>query len=250
MSESFKDHFSTVAGHYAGNRPGYPPELFAWLAGQCTERGLAWDCGAGTGQASVELARHFERVEATDASAAQIAQATPCPGVVYRQARAEASGLVAGSVDLIVVAQALHWFDLEAFYAEVRRVLKPGGVVAAWSYGVLSVEGEGVNALVQDFYHHEVGPHWPPERCHVENGYRDLFFPFAAIPAPTFAMRALWHLDSLLGYFSSWSATAQYCKVRGIDPVALLRPRLRAIWGDADRPRWVEWPLVLRAGRL
>ncbi|MBF0215105.1 MAG: class I SAM-dependent methyltransferase [Magnetococcales bacterium] len=250
MNQAFKDHFSSVAGHYARSRPGYPGELFAWLAEVCGARELVWDCGAGTGQASVGLADHFARVWATDASAAQVAQATPHPGIVYRRAEAGASGLETASVDLIVVAQALHWFDLEAFYAEARRVLKPDGVLAVWSYGVLRVEGEAVNEVVQHFYHQEVGAFWPPERRHVEEGYRSLPFPFAAIPAPAFAMTAHWSLEQLLGYFSSWSATAEYRQQRGVDPVARLRPRLLPLWGEAESQRRVDWPLSLRAGRV
>ncbi|MBF0340634.1 MAG: class I SAM-dependent methyltransferase [Magnetococcales bacterium] len=246
---SFQDHFATVATRYAQSRPGYPPELFAWLAGQCPARELAWDCGAGTGQASVALAEHFSRVVATDGSAAQIAQATPHARIDYRQAPAEQSGLPAGSVDLVVVAQALHWFDLERFYSEVRRVLKPEGVVAVWCYGVLRVAGVDVDDLVQHFYQHVVGPHWPPERRHVENGYRELAFPFQVIPPPDFAMAVEWPLEQLLGYFASWSATAHYQKCHDADPVALLAPRLRDAWGENHRLRRVEWPLSLRVGR-
>ncbi|MBF0628903.1 MAG: class I SAM-dependent methyltransferase [Magnetococcales bacterium] len=250
MTSSFQDHFSSVATRYAESRPGYPPELFAWLAGQCPGHTLAWDCGAGTGQASKGLAEHFERVWATDGSAAQIAQATPHPRIDYRCAQAEQSGLPPQSASLVVVAQALHWFDLPSFYAEARRVLQPEGVVAVWCYGVLRVEGEPVNDLVQHFYHQEVAAHWPPERRHVENGYRDLAFPFQAIPTPEFSMSAAWNLEQLLGYFSSWSATARYLKTLGSDPVAALRPRLAAVWGEATQPRRVQWPLSMRVGTV
>lgn len=245
----FKDHFSTVSDHYARSRPTYPPELFAWLAEQCRERDLAWDCGAGSGQASAALADFFTKVVATDASAGQIAQAQPHPRIDYRQARAEASGLESASVDLVTVAQALHWFDPEPFHAEVRRVLKPGGVVAAWCYGVLRVEGEAVNDLAWDFYANQVGPHWPPERRLVENGYRDLSFPFQGIEPPAFAITVAWNLEQLLGYFASWSATARYRQVHGVDPVERLVPGLRAVWGDPERSRRVTWPISLRVGR-
>lgn len=249
MSGNFKDHFSTVAQHYADCRPSYPPELFVWLAAQCAARDLAWDCGAGSGQAAMELARHFDRVIATDASAAQIAQAMPHARVEYRVASAEHSGLPNHCADLVTVAQALHWFDLERFYAEVRRVLKPGGVIAVWTYGVQQVESEAVNALVQQFYAEEVGPYWPPERHHVETGYRELAFPFQNIKPPNFAMRQRWNLEQLLGYFRSWSATARYLKERGVDPVGTLEPRLRAVWGAPEGLRTVTWPLALRVGR-
>jgi SAM-dependent methyltransferase len=250
MGGEFKDHFASVAAHYFQSRPTYPPALFDWLAGQCEARDLAWDCGAGNGQASLELVRHFTRVLATDASASQISQAIPHPRIEYRVAPAESSGLPDHGADLVVVAQALHWFDLDRFYGEVKRVLKPGGVVAAWSYGVLEVEGEAVNALVQHFYHDEVGQYWPPERRHVESGYRALAFPFQPITAPDFAMNLSWNLAQLLGYFRSWSATAAYIKAQGTDPVATLAPRLRACWGDAEKLRLVNWPLALLAGKV
>jgi len=249
MNGGFSDHFASVATHYADSRPAYPAALFDWLAAQCATRDLAWDCGAGSGQASVALARHFARVIATDASAAQIAQAQPDPRVEYRVAPAERSTLDDASADLVIVAQALHWFDLDRFYAEVRRVLRPGGVLAAWSYGVLAVEGEAVNAAVQHFYHDEVGPYWPPERRHVESAYRELPFPFERIAAPAFAMSLHWNLAQLLGYFRSWSATGRYIEQCGDDPVARLEPQLAACWGDVLETREIRWPLALLAGR-
>ncbi|MBF0426494.1 MAG: class I SAM-dependent methyltransferase, partial [Magnetococcales bacterium] len=188
MNEGFTDHFANVAAHYVDSRPTYPMELFTWLAEQCHEHTLAWDCGAGSGQASIELARHFERVIATDASAAQIAQAKPHPRIIYRVASAEESGLPTGSVDLITVAQALHWFDFERFFREVQRLLKPAGIFAAWSYGTLTISGTEVNDRVQHFYHHVVGPYWPPERHHVEAGYQTIPFPLTPLPAPPLSL--------------------------------------------------------------
>ncbi|MDE2259894.1 MAG: class I SAM-dependent methyltransferase [Betaproteobacteria bacterium] len=248
MNKNFNDHFGSVAADYVKNRPTYPPGLFDWLAGQCMSHDLAWDCGTGNGQAATALARYFDRILATDASAAQIAQAGGHPKIEYRVASAESSGIDNQCVDLVVIAQALHWFDLDCFYAEVTRILKPGGLVAAWSYGVLKVEGEEVNAMIQRFYHDEVGPYWPLERRHVETGYRDLSFPFIRIPAPSFAMSARWTLEQLLGYFRSWSATAHLIKDKGFDPVSSLELRLRDHWRDADQRRIVEWPLAILAG--
>ncbi|MEO5362677.1 MAG: class I SAM-dependent methyltransferase [Magnetococcus sp. DMHC-8] len=250
MTNGFKDHFSAVATHYLHHRPAYPSALFDWLANQCEAHDLAWDCGAGSGQAAIELGRLFKCVLATDASAAQIAQAVWHPRVTYRQAQADGSGLDDRSVDLVVVAQALHWFALEPFYAEVRRVLKPAGLLAVWSYGVLHVADDAVDALVQRFYQNDVGPYWPSERRHVENGYRELAFPFCPVATPAFTMNVCWTLSQLLGYFRSWSATARYIQARGCDPVGLLEPHLRASWGDAEQPRTVAWPLALRVGRL
>ncbi len=246
----FSDHFGAVAGHYAEFRPHYPASLFAWLAAQCDRHALAWDCGTGSGQAAQALAAHFAQVHATDASAEQIAHAEAHAGVTYAVVPAERSGLADASTDLVTVAQALHWFDLPAFYAEVRRVLKPGGVVAAWTYGVHTTEGDAIDAAVRRFYHEVVGPYWPPERRHVENGYRELPFPFTRIPAPAFAMQVSWSLAQLLGYLGSWSATARLRKATGSDPLPALGQQLRPLWGDPAKTRIVRWPLSLLAGRL
>jgi SAM-dependent methyltransferase len=250
LAQPFDDHFAPVAGAYADFRPTYPAALFDWLAGIAPDRELAWDCACGSGQASVDLAARFERVVATDASAAQLAGAAAHARIEYRLAAAEASGLPDAAADLITVAQALHWFDRPRFYAEVCRVLKPGGVLAAWTYGVQTLADERVNAHVQHFYREIVGPYWPPERALVETGYRSLDFPFAELAVPAFAMTADWNLPRLLGYFASWSATGRYIQARGEDPVAALAERLTQAWGDPGATRLVTWPLAIRAGRI
>ena len=248
MHAAFADHFAPVANAYADFRPTYPAGLFDWLARLAPGRELSWDCACGSGQASVDLAGHFERVVATDASAAQLTGAPPHPRVEYRQAPAEASGLPPASVDLIAVAQALHWFDLDRFYGEARRVLRPAGVLAVWSYGIQAVEGEAVNAAVRHFYHQVVGPYWPAERVHVETGYHELAFPFPERAAPEFVMTARWSLPRLLGYFASWSATGRFIAARGADPAAALGIELAPLWGRPEQERRITWPLALRVG--
>ncbi len=245
----FTDHFAPLATDYASFRPTYPAGLFAWLAEVSPGGALAWDCAAGSGQASLDLARRFRRVIASDASEAQIAAAPHHPNVEYRVAPAESSGLADASVDLITVAQALHWFDLERFYAEARRVLAPDGVLAAWTYGVLHVAGEEIDRAVQTFYADTVGPYWPPERSLVESGYRTLPFPFAELSPPSFIMESEWNLAQLLGYFRSWSATGRFIAARGHDPVTELERMLAPLWGDPALCRRVSWPLSVRAGR-
>lgn len=249
MANAFEDHFASVASQYAASRPTYPAALFAWLATQCPRQSRAWDCGAGNGQATIGLAQHFDEVIATDASAAQLAEAPPHPRATYRVAPAEASGIEAGTVDLVTVAQALHWFDQARFAQEVRRVAAPGAVIAVWSYGVLQVEGDAPDRAVQQFYHDRLGAYWPAERRHVENGYRDLPFPFEPMPSPSFEMTANWGIDQLTGYLRSWSATARYIAAHGDDPVTELEHRLSALW-DASHSRQIRWPLMLRVGRI
>jgi SAM-dependent methyltransferase len=246
---SFKDHFSRLAAQYAAFRPAYPPAIFDYLAQVCRDRQSAWDCACGTGQATLALAERFHAVTATDASAQQVAAAPAHPNVTYRVARAEESGIESQSLDLVTVAQALHWFDLDLFYGEVQRVLKPSGVLAVWTYGPLQVDGNGIDALFQDFYWNIVGPYWPPERRFVEEGYRGLAFPFAEAAPPSFNMEAHWERAHLLGYLRTWSATARYADDKGIDPVEVLEERLAPLWVDAGSTRKVTWPLALRVGR-
>ena len=248
---SFTDHFARVSAQYASHRPTYPASLFTWLGTVTPGRQLAWDCATGTGQAAVALAEQFEQVWATDASASQIAAATPRSNISYRTAAADHSGLPDRSADLVTVAQALHWFELEPFYCEVRRVLKPEGILAVWTYGVFHAEGDGADAvqtLLDRFYHQTVGPYWPPERRHVENSYAELEFPFSELTPPEFSMMTAWTLDDLAGYLRSWSATSRYTEAQGSDPVTPLCAELATLWGAARRP--VVWPLSLKAGRI
>lgn len=245
----FKDHFSGHAADYTRYRPGYPRPLFAWLAGQVPGRTLAWDCATGNGQAAVGLAEFFATVIATDASAAQVAAATPHPQVRYAVAPAEASGIASHSVDLLTVGQALHWFDFPAFYAEAARVLKPGGVLGVWSYGLMQVS-PAVDAAVWRLYEPILGPYWPEERRYVEEQYRTLPFPCQEIASPRFAMEARWTLEQLMGYLGTWSAVRRYCNELGSDPLALIADELRAAWCDAGMQRQVVWPLSMRVGRM
>lgn len=249
MCQTFKDHFSGVANRYADFRPHYPGEIFDYLATLVPRTASVWDCAAGNGQATVDLAKRFARVVATDASKEQIASAKPISNVEYRVASAEQSGLPDASVALVTVAQALHWFDFGKFYAEVNRVLVPGGVIAVWAYGVNEVEGEEVNRLVQDFYENVVGPYWPPERKLVEEGYRTIPFPFEEITPPAFRMESRWTLDELVGYFSTWSATNRFIKAKGQNPLESLDKELARVWDERDQKRLVTWPLSLRVGR-
>lgn len=247
MSE-FKDHFSSASDRYAAYRPDYPAALFAWLASLCTERGTAWDCATGSGQAALGLATHFRQVVATDASAEQIRHAEPHPAIDYRVAPAEASGLGDHSVDIVSVAQAAHWFDLPRFYAEVTRVLKPGGMLALWGYGRMVLPGD-MDVPFRHFYSDTVGPYWPPERALIDDAYRSLDFPFAEIDAPAFHIEVDWSLPRLIAYLSTWSAVKRYQAAHGQDPLPALMAELMPMWGDADTAKKLQWPLFIRAGQ-
>lgn len=243
--QNFQDHFSGHAGDYAAFRPQYPKELFRFLAERCAQRGLAWDCATGNGQAALALAGYFEQVVATDASKQQLASAVSHPKVVYRATAAEDSGLQDASVDLLTVAQALHWFDIDAFLAEAGRVLKPGGLLAVWSYDLCRVES-AIDAVLRKMFD-EVENFWPPERVFVANRYRDVILPWPELTVPDFEMSQHWSVEQSLGYFRTWSATRRYQRARGRDPIALHAAELRELWGGGRRT--VRWPLTLRAAR-
>jgi len=242
----FKHHFSKQAADYAKFRPRYPKELFTWLGSIAPGTELAWDCATGNGQAAVELAQMFQRVVATDASEKQIANAERHPRIEYRVATAENSGFESGSADLITVAQAMHWFDLEKFYSEVRRVLKPRGVIAATAYKLATVS-TAIDAVVNRYYLKIVGKYWPAERVLVEK-FEELPFPFALFETPPFEMVAEWGVDQLLGYLRTWSATQRFIAAEKRDPLTEVETELREAWGE--QPRRVMWPLTLRVGRL
>ena len=249
MTQPFKDHFSQVSLGYRNFRPDYPPELFRWLSDLSPRRETALDCGCGTGQAAVALAPYFGKVYAVDPSAEQIAQATAMEGVTYLVAPAENTGLPAHSQDLVIAAQALHWFDFELFYPEVRRVARDGAVFAAFTYGLLTVNPE-IDDILGKLYHDILGGHWPPERRHVDEGYRNLPFPFREIPAPEFSMSAQWGLDHLLGYLATWSAVKEFKAVGGEDPLQPVEGEFRRAWGDGQSTNNVSWPLIIRVGYI
>ena len=211
----FQDYFSSHAAAYRAFRPAYPKALFTHLASIASGRELAWDCGTGNGQAAVALAEHFDRVFATDASADQVKNAERHPRVEYAVARAEECPLPDHCADLVTVAQALHWFDFDRFYAEVRRVCRPGGVLAVWTYELHSVN-PAVDAVLHRFQTEFVGPYWPPDRVWVDTHYRTIPFPFPELPAPRFEMTADWDLPRMLGYMSTWSATKAFVKREGV----------------------------------
>lgn len=242
---TFRDLFSDSASEYARFRPTYPDAVFRRLASLTPAHELAWDCATGNGQAAIPLAAHFDHVIATDASEEQITQAQPHPAVEYRIAHAESSGLEEDSVDLVCCAQAVHWFDIEAFYEEVGRVLKPGGVIALLTYALPHVSDD-IDSYIHAYANHILGPFWPTERTHVDAGYATLRFPFREVEMPTFEMEACWTADEMLAFLGTWSATTAYIRMMNADPRELIKADLRSRWGKQRLT--VTWQLKVRAG--
>ena len=250
MSElSFKDNFSKQSESYLKYRPQYPDELYSFLAGVCKERQLALDCGTGNGQAAVSLAKHFDQVVASDPSEAQIKNAIHASNVSYKVLKAEYSWLENKSVDLITVANALHWFRFELFYKEARRILKDGGVLATWCYGSpIHMQSAEINEVIRKLHDDVLGNFWLPENRLVEQKYKTIPFPFTEIEHPDFTMEKELNENDLLGLFHTWSAVQRYKDSKKLDPVAFIEKDLKTAWGKEEKQKF-KWELTLKLGR-
>lgn len=246
---NFEDHFSKQAATYAQFRPHYPAELFTYLAGQTAGHKLAWDCATGSGQAAQGLANYYDEVYATDASAEQISRAVSHERIVYRVEPAEETGLVSRSVDLVTVAVAVHWFDFDRFYAEVRRVLKPGGLIAVWTYSLPQIDPT-IDRLLADLDDRILSGYWPERIIYLKQKYRTLPFPFEELAPPEFSIDVDWALDQLLGFINSWSGVRRFEEHRGFHPLKTIWEDFLSAWGREDKIRSIRWQLYLRAGRV
>lgn len=245
---SYLELFSGHAEQYAAARPRYPDALYEWLAGVTAKRELAWDAATGNGQAAHGLVRHFARVIATDASADQLAHAEPHSRITYRQAAAESSGLESNSADVITVAQALHWLDLPAFFAEAVRVLAPGGVFAAWTYALARIS-PAIDAELRRLADVTLGNYWSDRRRLVDEGYRSVAIPFSELECPVAELTADWTLEQFAAYVRTWSAVQRFMRERARDPVDELVYTIAPFWGEPHERRIVRWPLSVRAGQ-
>lgn len=246
---TFKDHFSRQAAAYSAFRPSYPATLYQILAGLCPEHRLACDCATGNGQAAIGLASYFQQVVAFDASLRQLDGRRPAKNIRYLAAQAEQLPLKTGSTDLLAVAQAMHWFELPAFYAEARRVLRPGGIIAAWTYASSSVSSS-IDVLQRRFHTEVLGPYWPKERRLIEERYQNIPFPFQEIAIRPVIMECQWTMDQYLGYLSTWSAVQCYMEWHDEDPIEIIVEPLSRIWGEPGSKRRVSWPVTVRVGRI
>jgi ubiquinone/menaquinone biosynthesis C-methylase UbiE len=243
-----KDYFSGHAKNYAAFRPTYPDELYAFILKHVANKQNAWDCGTGNGQVAGQLAKHFKHVDASDISQKQIEQAPKVENISYHVCPAEKTPFPDNRFDLITVAQALHWFDLEKFYGEVKRVAADGAIIATWGYGLNSVDRD-TDELMLDFYSNTTGPYWDPARRLVENKYEGLPFPFEPISFPDFSIAVKWTLEDYIGYLRTWSATQAYIKANTIDPTVELFEKMSAFW-EPDEFRTVAFPVFGLMGRV
>ena len=244
---TFADHFSEKSEQYAASRPTYPAALFAAIAAAAPASERAWDCATGTGQAAVGLAAHFGQVEATDASEQQIANGAAHPRVRYSAQLAEHTDFANGSFDAVTVAQALHWFDFDRFYGEVRRVLRPGGVIAAWAYDWSRVT-PAVDFALERHLLVKIRPYWPEQVSRMQSSFMQMPFPFAPVALPPLEIEMAWTLPQYLAYMETWSATRAYVAEHGRAVLGETEAAMRAAWGDAPI-RTVTMPLHVRCGR-
>jgi SAM-dependent methyltransferase len=247
-SSTFEDHFSNQSQLYAQYRPSYPGEIYAYLASIAPGRSLGWDCGTGNGQAAVGLAAYFDRIYATDASARQISLAQANEKVDYHVEPAEHVALADSSTDLVTVAVAVHWFNFDEFYREVRRVLKPGGILAVWTYSFTEISPR-IDQVIRQYYYETLRGFWPERIHYLEERYETLPFPFEEIHPPSFVMERNLNLAQYAGFLDSWSATQRYKEQNGQHPLEVIWDQLSAAWGNENEPRLVRWPLYFRIGR-
>jgi SAM-dependent methyltransferase len=245
----FRDHFSSQSKEYARNRPRYPGKMFEYLASLAPSQELAWDCGTGNGQAALALAESFQRVIATDASAAQIENAFPHEKIEYRVEPSEKTSIESNSVDLITVGTAVHWFDFEAFYQEVRRVSRPAGILAVWTYFFPIIDPK-IDRWVEGFYWETLSGYWPERIHYLEERYETLPFPFEEIQPPEFQMEAVWSLDNLVGFLASWSGVRKLVQAGGESAFDEPVQELERIWKKGAKKREIRWPLHFRIGKV
>ncbi len=250
MPIQFQDLFSSQSKTYAQFRPTYPQELFDYLASLTPSHETAWDCGTGNGQAAISLKRHFIKVWATDPSSAQISNAVSHKGVTYLVGAETQDKIENHSVDLITVAQALHWFQFDRFYSEVRRVATPGAIIAAWAYDFNQPIQPAIDSILNKLYFETLGPYWAPNNKLIWDGYKDIPFPFERIATPKFQMKANLNLVEFLGYLASWSSSAKFLEKNGYSALKDVYEQVLPLWGAAESKKLLQWNLHLLVGRV
>lgn len=244
-----KDRFSNHAEKYQKYRPSYPEELYAFFLTLVAEKQTAWDCGTGNGQVAIALAKYFNQVYATDLSEKQLQLAPRVSNIQYKTERAEQTSFPDHRFDLITVAQAIHWFDFNLFYQEVRRTLKPKGILAVMGYGLFRTE-DHINLIIDRFYTQIIATYWDKERVYIDEQYKTIPFPFQEIKAPVFHHTMQWNLSQLLGYLNTWSAVHLYENKEQVNPLSFIEEELTKAWGNASDIKKITFPILLRIGKV
>lgn len=242
-----KDNFSNTAEKYANFRPSYPAPLIEYIANLCDHKVAAWDCGTGNGQVAMELCKYFQRVFATDISQNQIDNAYWDDKITYEVEAAESCSFPNKSFDLITIAQAIHWFDFDLFYEQVRRTIKPKGLIAIIAYGLIQID-DSVDTILKELYTDILGSFWDPERKMIDEQYKTIPFPFTEMETPSFSIELNWTLDHLMGYLHTWSAVEHYQKSKNAHPILLIKDKLKKAWGK-DAKKQIQFPIYLRLGK-
>lgn len=246
--QTFQDHFSGVATSYAASRPAYPTELFEFVARSAPSKQRAWDCATGSGQAAVGLSRHFEKVYGTDGSSQQIGNAASRDNIEYSVQLSENTDFPQHYFDAATIAQALHWFDLDAFTRELARVLKPEGVVMAWTYGFFRID-DTIDAVVRSEFLQPIEPFWPRANASAWSGYSDIDMPFTRIETPEFRLACSWSLAELMAYLSTWSAASRYTERHGPGLIEYVSEKIAAVWNDPELKLTVNMDFYVRGWR-
>lgn len=242
-----KDLFSNQAAEYSKYRPTYPQELFDFIFSHVQQFNTAWDCATGNGQTAVVLAEKFKQVVATDQSTAQLKYAPERSNITYSACSAEKTNFADKSFDLVTVSQALHWFDFDPFYLELKRVLKPTGIFAAWCYSLMKIDSE-IDPIIKDFYSRILGPYWDERRELVNKNYQTIPFPLSKIKTPPFKITREWTLDELINYFTTWSSVQTYIQKNGSNPTDLMLANLHRVWRNPSEPKTMTWPVFMLLG--
>ena len=243
-----KDNFSVHSDLYAAFRPTYPDELYNFLLSLTSTKQAAWDCGTGNGQVARGLSKYFDKVFATDISAQQISNAYKSDNIFYSLSPAEKTSFANDSFDLVTVAQAIHWFDFDAFYGEVKRTIKPRGVLAVIGYGLFKMHPD-IDKIVNHFYDTIIDSYWDKERKYIDENYTTIPFPFKEIKSPELSIQFEWTLEQLVGYLNTWSAVQHYIKANNNNPIDSIYPELQKIFA-VNKKQQGHFPILLRTALI
>lgn len=244
-----KDRFSSGSQLYQLARPSYPASLIQEILKHVATPQFAWDCGAGSGQLTQLLAPHFDAVVATDISAHQLQHAPYFENVSYQVQSAEHTSFAEQSFDLITVAQAIHWFDFDGFYAEVLRTLRPEGILAVIGYGLIQLQQPELQGCIERLYFKTLTGYWDAERRYIDEAYQTIPFPFEEIATPELSMSFQWSAAQLLDYLNTWSALKHYRAKNSNDPLYEFKAFF-ALDDHANQVFELKFPIFLRLGRL